>query len=298
LSEQSPSDQLQFVSFLSDYGLGDEFVGVCKGVMLGIAPHLTILDVTHDVAAFDVRAGALALSRAVQYLPAGVVLAIVDPGVGTARRCVAIEVENGYLVGPDNGLLAPAVAMLGGPLRTVALSSAEHRLDAPSETFAGRDVMAPAAAYLAAGTPLTDLGDLIDPVTLVPGMLPLPTESDDGVLAGEVLWIDRFGNAQLNLDADMLRARDIGPGAGFEVRIGDVSGRVRWVDTFSDAKPSELVVLVDSYGLLTLALDRQSCAARHKLRVGTAVTLIPAGATVADPQAVPEPPDVDSGGTR
>jgi S-adenosylmethionine hydrolase len=288
LPEQLQSEPLHVVSFLSDYGLSDEFVGVCKGVMLGIAPHVTILDVTHDIPAFDVRAGALTLSRAVQYLPAGVVLAIVDPGVGTARRCVAIEVENGYLVGPDNGLLAPAVAMLGGPERAVALTSAEHRLDAPSATFAGRDVMAPAAAYLADGTRLTELGEEIDPVTLVPGLLPLPSESDDGVLTGEVLWVDHFGNCQLNLDADMLRAHDLGPGAGFEVRIGGESGRVRWVGTFAEAKPSELVVLVDSYGLLTLALDRQSAAVRHKLRVGSAVTLIPPGATV--PGAEPGEP--------
>ena len=282
-SERAQSSRLPFVSFLSDYGHADEFVGVCKGVMLGIAPQLTIVDVTHEVPAFDVRAGALTLSRAVQYLPAGVVLAIVDPGVGTSRRCVAIEVENGFLVGPDNGLLAPAVAMLGGPVRTVALTSAEHQFEAPSATFAGRDVMAPAAAYLADGTPIEALGDVIDPVTLVPGMLPLPNEADDGTLAGEVLWIDRFGNAQLNLDADMLRAHDLGPGAGFEVRIGEISGRVRWVETFADAKPSELVVLVDSYGLLTLALDRQSAAVRHKLRVGTAVTLVPPGAAVPGP---------------
>ena len=274
------------VSFLSDYGSSDEFVGVCKGVMLGIAPQITILDVTHEVPAFDVRAGGLTLSRAVQYLPAGVVLAIVDPGVGTARRCVAIEVENGFLVGPDNGLLAPAVAMLGGPRHAVALTSAEHRLEAPSATFAGRDVMAPAAAYLADGTALSELGEAIDPVTLVPGLLPLPSESDDGVLMGEVLWIDRFGNCQLNLDPDMLLARDLAPGAGFEVQIGDVSGRVRWVDTFAEAKPSELVVITDSYGLLTLVLDRQSAAVRHKLRVGSAVTLIPPGATVPEPGAV------------
>jgi S-adenosylmethionine hydrolase len=292
LPEQLQPEPFQVVSFLSDYGHSDEFVGVCKGVMLGIAPHVTILDITHDVPAFDVRSGALTLSRAVQYLPAGVVLAIVDPGVGTARRCVAIEVENGYLVGPDNGLLAPAVAMLGGAQHVVALTSAEHRLDAPSATFAGRDVMAPAAAYLADGTPLSELGDEIDPVTLVPGLLPLPSESDDGVLTGEVLWVDRFGNCQLNLDPDMLRAHDLGPGAGFEVRIGEASGRVRWVDTFAEAKPSELVLLVDSYGLLALALDRHSAAARHKLRVGTAVTLIPPGASVAgqeQPDSEPEP---------
>lgn len=280
MSEPSPTESPGCVSFLSDYGLRDEFVGVCKGVMLGIAPRLAILDITHDVPAFDVRAGALTLSRAVQYLPAGVVLAIVDPGVGTARRCVAVEVEHGFLVGPDNGLLAPAVAMLGGPQRVVALTSSDHRLDAPSETFAGRDVMAPAAAYLADGTPITDLGELVDPVSLVPGMLPLPSETDDGALVGEVLWVDRFGNCQLNLDADLLRAHDLGPGDGFEVRIGDTGGRVRWVATFADAKPSELVVLVDSYGLLALALDRQSAAERHHLAVGTAVTLLPAGATV------------------
>jgi S-adenosyl-L-methionine hydrolase (adenosine-forming) len=280
VSEPTSPEPLRFVSFLSDYGHRDEFVGVCKGVMLGIAPHLSIVDITHDVPAFDIRAGALTLSRAVQYLPAGVVLAIVDPGVGTARRCVAIEVEHGYLVGPDNGLLAPAVAMLGGPRRVVALTSADHRLDAPSETFAGRDVMAPAAAYLADGTSITELGERVDPASLVPGMLPLPSEHDDGVLVGEVLWVDRFGNCQLNLDADLLRARDLGPGDGFEVRIGEESGRVRWVATFADAKPSELVVLVDSYGLLTLALDRQSAAERHRMGVGTAVTLLPAGAEV------------------
>jgi S-adenosylmethionine hydrolase len=288
VSEHSEPDP-PFVSFLSDYGLRDEFVGVCKGVMLGITPNLTIVDVTHEVPAFDVRAGSLTLSRAVQYLPAGVVLAIVDPGVGTDRRCVAVQVENGFLVGPDNGLLAPAVAMLGGPLRTVVLSSDDHRLEAPSETFAGRDVMAPAAAYLANGTPIDELGEVIDPVTLVPGLFPLPSESDDGALSGEVLWVDHFGNCQLNFDAEMLTARDLGPGAAFEVRIGDVAGRVRWVSTFAEAKPSELVVLVDSYGLLTLALDRQSAALRHKLAVGTAVALLPAGATLPESQADPEP---------
>ena len=167
------------VSFLSDYGTSDEFVGVCKGVMLGIAPHVTVAR-RHPRRARLRRAGRLR-SRCrgrCSTCPAGVVLAIVDPGVGTTRRCVAIEVENGYLVGPDNGLLAPAVAMLGGPQRTVALTSEEHRLEAPSETFAGRDVMAPAAAYLADGTrDHRRSGAEIDPVTLVPGLLPLPTEA-------------------------------------------------------------------------------------------------------------------------
>ena len=164
-----------FVSFLSDYGRADEFVGVCHAVMLDIAPDLRIVDVTHDIPAFDVRAGALALVRAVQYLPDGVVLAVVDPGVGTDRRCVAVDVGNAVLVGPDNGLLAPAVAMLGGPQRVVR----DHRrpstsCDAPGPTFAGRDVMAPAAAYLAAGLAIDALGPEVDPVLLTPGLVPLP----------------------------------------------------------------------------------------------------------------------------
>ena len=145
------ADRPPFVSFLSDYGRADEFVGVCHAVMLDIAPDLRIVDVTHDIPPFDVRAGALALTRAIQYLPEGVVLAVVDPGVGTDRRCIAVEVENAAIVGPDNGLLAPAVAMLGGPQRVIEITSLDHQLRAPGPTFAGRDVMAPAAAYLAAG---------------------------------------------------------------------------------------------------------------------------------------------------
>ncbi|HYT26608.1 MAG TPA: SAM-dependent chlorinase/fluorinase [Actinomycetota bacterium] len=143
----------RFVSFLSDYGHSDEFVGVCKSVMLSLAPDLQIIDITHDLPVHDVRAGALTLVRAAQYLPdGGIVLAVVDPGVGTDRRLVAVEVEHGILLGPDNGLLAPAVAILGGAQRVVSLTSTEHQLPAPGPTFAGRDILAPAAALLVDGT--------------------------------------------------------------------------------------------------------------------------------------------------
>src|SRR5690242_20647147 len=167
-----------FVSFLSDYGRTDEFVGVCHAVMLDIEPELRIVDVTHDIPAFDVRAGALALVRAVQYLPEGVVLAIVDPGVGTERRCVAVQVDGAVMIGPDNGLLAPAVAMVGGAQRVVALATVEYQLPAPGPTFAGRDVMAPAAAHLAAGLDLAKLGPEVDPASLAPGLVPLPQDDD------------------------------------------------------------------------------------------------------------------------
>jgi S-adenosylmethionine hydrolase len=262
-----------FVSFLSDYGRTDEFVGVCHAVMLDIAPELRIVDVTHEVPPFDVRAGALALVRAVQYLPEGVVLAIVDPGVGTERRCVAVEVDNGYLVGPDNGVLAPAVAMVGGANQVVALENPEYQLPAPGPTFAGRDVMAPAAAQLATGLPVTELGPVVDPATLTPGLVPLPREDDDGTIVGEVLWVDRFGNCQLNIAPDQLAERRVEPGGAVTVQIGDDERRARWVHTFADAKPSELVLVVDSYGMCALAYDRRSAAVQLKARAGTPVTV-------------------------
>ena len=272
----------RFVSFLSDYGHSDEFVGVCKSVMLSLAPDLQIIDITHDLPVHDVRAGALTLVRAAQYLPdGGIVLAVVDPGVGTDRRLVAVEVEHGILLGPDNGLLAPAVAILGGAQRVVSLTSTEHQLPAPGPTFAGRDVLAPAAAHLAAGVDPSELGDEVDAAGLVPGLVSLPQHDEGGAIHGEVWWIDRFGNCQLNIDPDELRAHGAEPGAPIEVRFGEQARSVRWVHTYADAKPSELVLLVDSYGLASLALDRSSAAAECALTPGSAVTLVPPGATVS-----------------
>jgi S-adenosylmethionine hydrolase len=271
----------RFVSFLSDYGHTDEFVGVCKSVMLSLAPDLQIVDITHDLPVHDVRAGALTLVRAAQYLPdGGIVLAVVDPGVGTDRRLVAVEVEQGILLGPDNGLLAPAVAILGGAQRVVSLTSTEHQLPAPGPTFAGRDVLAPAAAHLAAGVDPSELGDEVDAAGLVPGLVSLPRHDEGGAIYGEVWWIDRFGNCQLNIDPDELRAHGAEPGGTLEVRFGDQARSVRWVHTYADAKPSELVLLVDSYGLASLALDRGSAAAECTLEPASAVTLVPPGATL------------------
>ena len=267
------------VAFLSDYGTVDEFVGVCKGVMLSGAPELRVLDLTHDIPPHDVRAGGLALVRAVQYLPEGtVVLAVVDPGVGTDRRLVAVECEHATFVGPDNGLLASAVAMLGGAQTVVSLTNAEFHLPAPGPTFAGRDVLAPAAAALASGTPIGDLGEPVDPAGLVPGILGLPNVTESGAIDAEVWWVDRFGNVQLNVGPEELVAFGVAPGGLLEVRMGDRAKSARWVHTYADAKPSELVVVVDSYGLCSLALDRTSAAAEYGLRAGSPVTLVPPGA--------------------
>src|SRR5215203_2888469 len=166
------------VSFLTDYGLEDEFVGVVKSVLRDLAPHVTVIDLTHGVRPFDVRGGSLALARAIPYVAEGVVLPVVDPGVGTARRAVAVEVAGGagVLVGPDNGLLAPAVAIVGGAERAVELTNPDHHLAAPGATFAGRDLFAPVAAHLCNGVDLTELGPLVDADLLMPGMVPLPRE--------------------------------------------------------------------------------------------------------------------------
>ena len=200
-------------------------------------------------------------------------LAVVDPGVGTDRRCIAVEVEHGVLVGPDNGLLAPAVAMLGGPRADRrARRTSSTSCPAPGPTFAGRDVMAPAIGHIANGVPLTVLGDEVDPASLAPGILPLPSV-DDGMVNGEVLWVDRFGNCQLNVAPEQLLELGVQPGDAIEVRMGETGRRARWVHTFADANPSELVLIVDSYGSCALAFDRQSAAAQLKLRAGSNVTL-------------------------
>jgi S-adenosylmethionine hydrolase len=260
------------VSFLSDYGLADEFVGVCKGVVLSFAPDVRLLDVTHEVPVHDVRAGALTLVRSVQYLPAGVVLAVVDPGVGTERRLVAARTGDHVLLGPDNGLLAPAVALLGGAEQVVVLTNEAYRLPAPGPTFAGRDVLAPAAGHLCAGVGIDELGDAVDPASLVPGLVSLPRTEGDAI-SGEVWWVDRFGNCQLNIDPDELRGLGAEPGRAVEIRVGEGARMARWVGTYADARASELVLVVDSYGLVSLAYDRRSAAEELNLHAASGVVI-------------------------
>ncbi len=265
------------ISLLTDYGLADEFVGVLKGVLTQIAPASRLLDVTHQVPAFDVRAGGLTLSRAIQYLPDGVVLAVVDPGVGSARRAIAVSAGDMVLVGPDNGLLAPAVAMLGGATGAVVLDRTELHLPAPGPTFAGRDVFAPVAAHLATGSTLEEVGSPIDPAGLVPGMLSLSHREDDGIHA-EVLWVDAYGNAQLNVDPDELATVTDG-GDVVGLRIGEVRRTARCAPHFAAIRSGEIGLVTDSYGLVAVCLDRRSAADELGLAAGTQIVL---GAADAD----------------
>ena len=268
------------VWFLSDYGLEDEFVGVVKAVVRAIAPHVTVGDVTHSIPAHDIRAGALALARSMQYLTLvpSVVLAVIDPGVGSDRRAVAVEAggENGdgpgaILVGPDNGLLAPAVAMAGGARRAVSLTNEEYHLPAPGPTFAGRDVFAPAAAHLCADVDLAELGELVDPITLLPGIMPL-SRQEDGAVTGEVLWVDRFGNIQLNVDPDDLLLMD----DPLVVVSGDKTRKAIRVRSYSDLRSGQIGLVTDSYGLVSIALDRRSASEELRIGAGDSVTIRPA----------------------
>jgi S-adenosylmethionine hydrolase len=260
------------ITFLSDYGHTDEFVGVVHSVIRCIAPEVAVIDLTHDVAPHDVRGGGLLLARSAQYLAPGIVLAVVDPGVGTDRRGIAIEVGAGqsYLVGPDNGLLAPAVSMVGGADRAVALTSEEHQLPSPGPTFAGRDVFAPAAAHLALGVDLYELGEPVDPITLMPGLLPVSRE-EDGELIGEVLWVDRFGNAQLNIDPDEIASW----GERVRLRAGERTRIATRAGTYAELNVGVVGLVVDSYGMLSIAVDRGSAADELGVRAGDQVTLAP-----------------------
>jgi len=185
-----------------------------------------------------------------------------DDDAGPGNRSV--------LIGPDNGLLAPAVALAGGARRAVALTNTTWHLDAPGPTFAGRDVFGPAAAHLCAGVELDELGDPVDPFTLVPGIIPLSREENGGV-EGEVLWVDRFGNAQLNVGPDEIDAM----GSPVVVRIGERTRSAARVANFAELATGQVGLVVDSYGLLAVALDRRSAAEELALSAGDLVRLEP-----------------------
>jgi S-adenosylmethionine hydrolase len=258
------------VSLLTDYGLVDEFVGVVKAVIRDIAPHAQTIDLTHHIPPFDVRAGSLALARCVSYLPSGVILGVVDPGVGGNRKAIAIEVAagEGVFVGPDNGLLAPAVAMAGGAGRAVVLTNEEYHLPSPGATFAGRDIFAPVVGHLCNGVDLAELGDLIDPDALLPGMVPLSREETEG-LVGEVLWVDHFGNCQLNIGPDEI----VDWGQQVQVTFGESQRVASRRQTFGDVPTGAVGLVVDSCGMLALVLDQRSAASDLGIGPGDQITL-------------------------
>lgn len=265
------------VSFLSDLGHGSDAVGVVHALLRDLAPELHVVDITHDVTPFDVRAGSLALARAVAYVPSGIVMACVDPGAGTERRLVAVEVAggNGVFIGPDNGLLATGVALAGGAERAVVLDRVEHHLASPGATFAARDVLAPVAAALARGVDLAELGSSIDPGSLLPSVVPIPRE-ENGSLACEILWVDRFGNCQINASHDDVVAIFGSETSRVRVTFGDELRSVEIVTSYGALGAGAFGLVIDSSGLLSLAFDRASASRELGLGEGDAVRLSPA----------------------
>ena len=270
--------RFETVSLLTDYGTVDEFAGVVKAVIRDIAPHVMVVDLTHEIPPFDVRAGSLALARCITYVPSGVVMAVVDPGVATNRRAIAIEVAggSGVVIGPDNGLLAPAVAMTGGAERAVELTNPDYRLLTPGATFAGRDIFAPAAAHICNGVDLSELGPEVDTVSLMPATVPLPREDGDTIVA-EVLWVDRFGNCELNVGPDELPAAWTGD---IQLRIRSAADpangivrRATRATNFAALGQGQPGLVLDSYGMLAVCLYRRSASEELGLIAGDQVVL-------------------------
>ena len=262
------------ITFLSDYGVEDEFAGVCRAVIARIAPEARVIDLAHGIRPQAVAEGAAVLAAALPYAPPGVHLAVVDPGVGSERRGVAVRVaqEERLLVGPDNGLLAPAIARLGGAVEAIDVTRSPVRLEPVSATFHGRDVFAPVAAHLALGTSLHDAGSRLDPRELAEPVLSAPRIAG-GAVSAHVVLVDRFGNASLDVPGRRLPETALRMGEPVLVEAGGGSERAVLARTFGDAGAGELVVLVDSLGALAVAVNRGSAAERLRLAPGDPVVL-------------------------
>ena len=256
------------IVFCTDYGTADEFVGVCHGVIARIAPDARVIDLAHAVPRQDVLRGALTLGRATPFMPRDAVyVAVVDPGVGSERRSIAIRTAgDSLLVGPDNGLLSLAWGSLGGVRGAVEITNPAVMLEPVSSTFHGRDVFAPAAAHLAAGFAFDDLGPAIDGAELRVLEMPVPMIAQ-GALGARVIGVDGFGNVQLNATSSDLAAAGLGD-------MLTVAGRqVPRVAVFADVPEGEPASIVDSQGYVALVVNRGSAAAMWGLREGSAVVV-------------------------
>jgi S-adenosylmethionine hydrolase len=274
-----------FISFMTDFGVGSSAPAVCRGVMLDIAPDARLVDVTHAIRHFALRDGAFLLARSVPYFPLGVHMAVVDPGVGTARRPIALQVGRGdFLVGPDNGLLAPAAHALGGVVAARVLENRALWLPTVSHTFHGRDIFSPVAAHLATGTPFESVGPSVETADVTTLDLPIATPRNGG-LDTSVLLIDAFGNCRLAGEtSDLVTAfGEMERGRQFELVL-PARGvrpaeriRVPWVATFGDVPVGSPLLFEDAdYAGPALAVNQASAAEVLGLDLDTPIRLEPA----------------------
>jgi S-adenosylmethionine hydrolase len=257
------------ISLLTDFGLRDPSAAILHGVIATIAPDARVIDVSHEVHKFAIRDGALLLWCALPYLPVGYHVAVVDPGVGTERRPVALRAARGdVLIGPDNGLLMAGADRLGGVTEARLLEANAYRLPVVSTSFHGRDIFAPAAAHLAAGVEFEALGPAVDTAGLVRSPIP-DAVINPGELATSVVYVDTFGNVKLaGLRADLEAAiGPVTPGDRLMVEFaGHASSPKRvevltWQATFGDTEPGQVLLYEDSYGRLCIATNQGNAAA-------------------------------------
>ena len=264
--------QFHCLTFLTDYGLEDAFVAVCHAVARQIAPDLHITDITHLIPLGDIRRGAVVLAQAVPYFPAAVHVAVVDPGVGTARRGVAVEAGGALFVGPDNGLLSVAVAAAGGAARAVSLTNRALWRDTTAATFHGRDIFMPVAARLAAGLPLDQAGDPVEVASLVTLPRPEYRVTGDGADV-EVVTVDGFGNAQLSLPGAEAPRAGLIPGASVTLTGDGVAITVPFVTTFGEVAAGEALCYRDSGDWVAIAVAGGDAARLLSLRPGMRISL-------------------------
>jgi S-adenosyl-L-methionine hydrolase (adenosine-forming) len=261
------------ITFLSDFGLEDDFVGTCHGVIKRIAPETDVIDITHGIEPQRILQGALVLANTLPYMPEGVHLAVVDPDVGTPRRALVLRTGNGrLLVGPDNGLLVPATETLGGIEAAFEITNRRYGLEPVSATFHGRDLFSPAAAHLSVGLDPAELGSALDVETLVRPEIPQPEIGERRVRA-TCLYVDRFGNIQLNLRASQLEALGIVPGRQVEVEVTMERFYALAARTFAEARPGEIILYEDAYQNVALAISRGNAAQTFGVRAGMEVRL-------------------------
>jgi S-adenosyl-L-methionine hydrolase (adenosine-forming) len=262
------------ITFITDYGYEDELVGVCHGVIERIAPGTLVIDMAHGLPRHAVRTAALALRNALPYMPVGVHLAVVDPGVGTDRRPVALRCFDGrFLVGPDNGLLWPATERLGGAEQVVDLTRSPCWLESASVTFNGRDLFAPVAARLALGARLDDVGENVTPESLVRLELPLPSTSN-GELRTHALSIDRFGNIQLGVGRQHMSDSGLEPGSTVVIEESGRRHEAVYASAFDDVPVGELLVYLDSSGAIAIAVNRGDAAEKTGVQLDSLVRLL------------------------
>jgi S-adenosyl-L-methionine hydrolase (adenosine-forming) len=261
------------ITFLTDFGVTDDLVGTCHGVMKRITPEVEIIDITHGIAPLQVLQGALVLRNTLPYMPEGVHLAVVDPGVGTDRKAIALRSGDGRLyVGPDNGLLLPAAESMGGIVDAWELTEPAYRLAPLSRTFHGRDVFAPAAAHLAGGLSPGDLGSPLGVDTLQQLDVPV-AQASAGEIVAHVFFVNQFGNVQLNLTASDLEQVGIVPGTHVELEIGLERYYAVAARTFADVARGDIVLYEDSYRNISIAINVGDAASVISARPGDRVRI-------------------------